>query len=163
MIIVDDIVEYPAKMTIDKGLPGRHWCHMISTLADLEAAEAELREMAVRIGMGAHWIQHQGKPTVHYDLTPSLRDRAVRAGAVEINAYEFARARLNGQAAVEALVNRKSARPVVGVARVRPDEASPAQRGPRAGRNALGEDTTKCALPTCRIHSLTTSCGHGKL
>jgi uncharacterized protein DUF4031 len=114
MIVVDDIVEYPAKMTTDKGLPGRHWCHMISTLADLEAAEIELREMAVRIGIGAHRIQHQGRPTIHYDLTPALRDRAVRAGALEINAYEFARARLNGQAAVEALVSRKSAGPVVG-------------------------------------------------
>jgi hypothetical protein len=111
VILVDDIVEYPAKMTTDKGLPGRHWCHMISTLADLAAAESELREMAVRIGMGAHWIQHRGRPTIHYDLTPVLRDRAVRAGAVEISAYEFARARLNGQAAVEALVNRKAARP----------------------------------------------------
>jgi hypothetical protein len=128
MILVDDIVEYPAKMTTDKGLPGRHWCHMISTLADLVAAESELREMAIRIGMGAHWIQHQGKPTIHYDLTPSLRARAVRAGALEVNAYEFARARLNGRAAVEALVSRKSARPVAKVAQP-PAETNRRPRG----------------------------------
>ncbi len=121
MIVVDDIVEYPAKMTTDKGLPGRHWCHMISTLPDLDAAEIELREMAVRIGMGAHWIQHPGRPTIHYDLTPVLRDRAVQTGAIEVNAYEFARARLSGQAAVDALVRGKSANPLAGA--IQPSEA----------------------------------------
>jgi hypothetical protein len=123
MIVVDDIVEYPARMTTEKGLPGRHWCHMSSTLTDLAAAEIELRDMAVRIGMRAHSIQHQGRPTIHYDLTPPLRDRAVRAGAVEVSAYEFARARLNGQDAVDALVRSKSARSLFAV--TQPPEANP--------------------------------------
>jgi hypothetical protein len=121
MIVVDDIVEYPAKLTTDKGLPGRHWSHMSSTLTNLAEAEIELRGMAVRIGMGAHWIQHQGKLTMHYDLTPMLRDRAIRAGAIEASAYAFARSRLRGRVAIEALVSRTMVRPEFGVIQPLPE------------------------------------------
>lgn len=110
MIVVDNLVEYPAGMTTDKGLPGRRWCHMSSTLTNLAEAEIELRAMAIRIGMRAHGIQHQGRSTMHYDLTPMLRDRAIRAGAGEVSAYAFARSRLRGHAAIEALVSRTMVR-----------------------------------------------------
>ncbi len=115
MIVVDELTEYPPSMTTYKGLPGTRWSHMSSTIADPALAEAELTRMALKIGAKPAWIQHKGRPTVHYDLTPSMRTKALTAGAVEVDAMDFARARREGQAAVEQLVQPVRIRPVFGL------------------------------------------------
>ena len=56
---------------------GRVMCHM---LAD---TDAELREMADRIGMQQRW--HQGD---HFDIDRDMRARAVAHGALEITRRE---------------------------------------------------------------------------
>jgi hypothetical protein len=57
---------------------GQLYCHM---LAD---TTTELQAMASRIGLKAAWIQKPGTPMEHYDLAPSVRAKAVAAGAQEI-------------------------------------------------------------------------------
>ena len=100
MIVVDEIVEYPAAMTTDKGLPGRHWCHLQST-DQTAVGERELLAFGRRIGMQARWLQYPGMPgRVHFDLTPIKRAEAVEAGAIEIAGYAYTRARLTGPAAL---------------------------------------------------------------
>lgn len=74
-VYVDPVQSYPGK---------GQWCHMASDSDDL----AELHGMASRIGLQRSWFQN--KPThPHYDLRPSKRLLAVRAGAVEVTAVEL--------------------------------------------------------------------------
>jgi hypothetical protein len=56
-------------------------CHMY---ASEDTTVPELVEFAVRIGCKPEWLQgvEDGR-FPHFDLTPNMRDRAVRAGAVE--------------------------------------------------------------------------------
>ncbi len=61
---------------------GRVMCHM---LAD---TDAELREMADRIGMQQRW--HQGD---HFDIDSDMRTRAIAHGAMEITRREAVRVR----------------------------------------------------------------------
>ena len=60
-------------------------CHM---LAD---SDAELHEMADRIGVARRWHQKRGTVHSHYDICRSKRALAVREGAVEIDRRELAR------------------------------------------------------------------------
>jgi hypothetical protein len=101
MIVVDEIVEYPASMTTAKGLPGRHWCHMFSSLPG-EAGTKELLAFAERIDLRLRWLQHEGRPTEHFDLTRWARLVAIKAGAIEVSSREYARARLAGPEALAA-------------------------------------------------------------
>jgi hypothetical protein len=57
---------------------------MASTLLG-EAGTAELRDFARRIGLRDAWLQRRGTPYEHYDLFGDRRQRAVRAGAVELD------------------------------------------------------------------------------
>jgi hypothetical protein len=69
---------------------GRHtsrWCHLFSDRND-----AELHELARQIGLRRSYFQDtnkQGKPIKlqshrHYDVTEGMRQKAIRAGAIEI-------------------------------------------------------------------------------
>jgi len=59
---------------------GNRWCHM--TADSLE----ELHAMADRIGLKREWFQVAARLHMcHYDLVPSKRALAVKAGAVEVN------------------------------------------------------------------------------
>ncbi len=44
----------------------------------------ELRGMADRIGLRAEWLQRPGTPHEHYDVTDSMRIRAIAVGAIPI-------------------------------------------------------------------------------
>lgn len=117
MIVIDALTAYPADMTTDKGLPGRHWCHLWSTLPGAEGSR-ELAAFATRIGLKPAWLQHRGQENrEHYDCTRWMRLAAIKAGAVEVDGYAYARARLAGPEALAAylapLVQAKR-RPVVG-------------------------------------------------
>lgn len=60
---------------------GHMWCHMFAD------TDAELHEMAQRIGLRRVW--HQTSPPhrwSHYDLTPPRRKAAIARGAVEVGA-----------------------------------------------------------------------------
>ena len=64
---------------------GERYCHM-ATDGDLE----ELHQLAASIGMKRQWFQEH--PTLpHYDLSPSMRAKAVQAGAVAVKSTELAR------------------------------------------------------------------------
>jgi hypothetical protein len=62
--------------------PNGWWCHMISDQSDVE-----LHDMARRIGLRREWFQNVGTP--HYDLRPSKREQALKAGAQEISDREL--------------------------------------------------------------------------
>lgn len=54
------------------------WCHMMASTRE------ELDAMADAIGLKRSWIQHEGTPIEHYDVTMTKRALAVQHGAVEI-------------------------------------------------------------------------------
>ena len=58
---------------------GQRWCHM---WADLEA---DLFLMAINIGMKQRWMQESRSGLLHFDLTPTRREKAVKLGAVEMS------------------------------------------------------------------------------
>ena len=79
MIYVDDL--------LDRGAPwnGGRSCHMTS-----DNSVAELLDFARGLRIPLTWVQPRSMP--HFDLSPSLRARAVDAGALEVTAVEFVRA-----------------------------------------------------------------------
>lgn len=69
-------------------------CHM---WAD---SSVELYEMAGRLGLSRRWVQHEDdEASMHFDLTPSRRQKAVLYGAVETDARALARRRIEARAA----------------------------------------------------------------
>lgn len=80
-IFVDKVRRWP--QPAKPGLAQRYFgngkpsCHMWSDQDDLE-----LIAFAKRIGLSKAWIQRDS-PIVHFDLTPSKRDRAILMGAIE--------------------------------------------------------------------------------
>ncbi len=79
-VYVDELRSYPGRC-----LPSIEWCHM-ATDGDLE----ELHALAGKIGLARrHFQPHRAVP--HYDLMPTKRRVAVRAGAVEVTSMELVR------------------------------------------------------------------------
>jgi len=56
-------------------------CHLLADTPD------ELHAMAAAIGLKRAWFQNKRPP--HYDLTPAMRARAIRRGALEITDREM--------------------------------------------------------------------------
>ena len=57
--------------------------------------EEELLAMADRIGLHRRWLQHPGKPgRVHFDVSMTMRRKAIAAGAVEMTLLDLARMRI---------------------------------------------------------------------
>ena len=72
-------------------------CHLIADL------EEELHALADKIGLRRAWFQPRPRGSLsrsHYDLTPSMRRRAVRAGAIELSREAFVE-KIRGLAAAE--------------------------------------------------------------
>lgn len=79
---------------------GKLSCHL--TAEDLShRAVDELHALAERIGLRRQWFQPTSWP--HYDLTPSRRVLAVRAGAVEETTRAGALRRLAARSKARAL------------------------------------------------------------
>lgn len=76
--------------------PNKNWrwreaCHMFADTPE------ELHALALRIGLRREWYQTPEKKTLgHYDLTRSMRRKAIKAGAVscdiEVTAKYFCKA-----------------------------------------------------------------------
>jgi hypothetical protein len=73
-VYVDDLMNYPTEKSMF-----RRSCHMIAN------SETELVEFGGRIGLKRAWLQKAGTYRAHYDLTPGMRAKAVKAGAVEVS------------------------------------------------------------------------------
>lgn len=90
MIYVDELIAYPQKAASGGRYfgSGRQSCHLTADTPE------ELHAFAARLGLKRQWAQHEGRPTLHYDLTPRKRALALQFGAVEVSAREQARQRL---------------------------------------------------------------------
>ena len=55
---------------------GRSWCHLVADSLD------ELHAFAAQLGLQRRWFQ-EGSYYPHYDVTVSIRNRALRIGAVD--------------------------------------------------------------------------------
>lgn len=58
------------------------WCHLTADSSE------ELLEFASRLGLKAEWLQRDGRPGEHFDVTAGKRRLAVSLGAVEITSRE---------------------------------------------------------------------------
>ena len=92
MVVVDQIIQWPTKIRCFKAGS----CHMSSDVDNLE----ELHAFARRIGLRRSWFQDH-KLLPHYDLTVSKRAEAVTAGAIEVEAREYAMVRRARRKAAE--------------------------------------------------------------
>lgn len=55
---------------------GRSWCHLVADSLD------ELHAFAAQLGLKRHWFQERSYYP-HYDVTMSVRDKAIRIGAID--------------------------------------------------------------------------------
>jgi hypothetical protein len=80
-VYVDD-VQLPA----DAGNNGRtvkgRWSHLFADTS------AELEDFARTLGLSPRWIQHQGQPGEHYNVTEGKRQQALKLGAHQITYRE---------------------------------------------------------------------------
>ena len=90
-VYVDGLIAWPQEAESEYASRwfgnGRPSCHLFADTED------ELHEFAGRLGLKRSWFQshHEHPHLHHYDLTLRKRGLAVRLGAVEINAMEWAR------------------------------------------------------------------------
>lgn len=78
MVYVDDMYKSPI------GQFGRmKMSHMIAD------SQKELLEMADKIGVPRKWIQKEGTPLEHFDISMGKRDLAIKAGAKEVSWREL--------------------------------------------------------------------------
>ena len=49
----------------------------------------ELIEMADKIGVAKNWIQHEGKPMEHFDISMAKRDLALQYGAIAVTSRQL--------------------------------------------------------------------------
>lgn len=77
-VYVDDMYKYPI------GQFGRmKMSHMAADSTE------ELLAMADRIGLNRQWLQYPGTVKEHFDVSLSLRAKAVAAGAIEVTMREL--------------------------------------------------------------------------
>ncbi len=79
-VYVDELRTYP-----NTPLRYKTWCHMAC-----DGEEAELHQMAQRIGLRRAWYQDKNPRLAHYDLTPSRRVLAISEGAISVDGMERA-------------------------------------------------------------------------
>lgn len=72
-VYVDDM-RMPARV----GRLNGRWSHLMADTTE------ELLAFAARIGLKRCWIQHEGEPIEHFDVTDSVRAKALRLGAVPV-------------------------------------------------------------------------------
>ena len=75
-VYVDDM-RRPANLT---GRPAR-WSHLMADTHD------QLMQAAMDLGLKVEWIQHEGTHREHFDVTETVRRRAIAAGIAEPMSY----------------------------------------------------------------------------
>jgi hypothetical protein len=70
MLYVDNMLR-PARPTGYRGPGTPKWSHMVADTT------AELLAAADRLGLRRAWLQHAGTPLEHFDVTNSVRERAL--------------------------------------------------------------------------------------
>ena len=78
-VYVDDM-RRPANLT---GRPAR-WSHL---MADGPMAHHELMQAALDLGLRDEWLQHPGTHREHFDVTETVRRRAIAGGIAEPISY----------------------------------------------------------------------------
>lgn len=97
-VYVDDYRQHAEVSNGGRIIRGR-WSHLLAT------TEPELVAFARRLGLAPRWIQHPGEPTVHFDVTEPMRERAIGLGAQPITwreSGEIVRARRDALRALAA-------------------------------------------------------------
>jgi hypothetical protein len=107
---------------------------------------AELEDFAYKPGLSPRWIQHQGEPGEHYDVTESKRQQALKLGAQQITYHEarlmFAGRREEARRSAEQRAGRP-APPQAGAARERGRQPGDARGS--AGLRALAAELDRAA------------------
>ena len=67
---------------------GGLWCHMMADSLE------ELETFARKLGLHKNWLQGSDEFHMHYDLSPKMRDRALKLGAEFVPAKVQAKARI---------------------------------------------------------------------
>lgn len=78
---------------------GELWCHMMT-----DGTTDELLNFAKQLGLRPNWIQKKNTPYEHFDLSPSIREKAVTIGAIEISSKEMVKHCIRKRQAVQAIV-----------------------------------------------------------
>jgi hypothetical protein len=88
------VILVDAPQTYETKLRHKTWSHMVSdTSAD------ELHAFAARLGLKRSWSQERPKASAHhYDITPSVRERAIALGAVAVTGRELVTRNYDGLA-----------------------------------------------------------------
>lgn len=81
-VYVDQIIDYGEAVRARLG--SSKWCHMTADTRE------ELHEMADLIGLKRAWFQDKDGVTWHYDIAPSKRTLALRAGAEAVDHTKMA-------------------------------------------------------------------------
>lgn len=76
-VYVDDM-KRPARPAGYRGPGTPLWSHLLADTSE------ELLAFAHGLGLRRGWLQHPGTPREHFDVTNTVRERALRAGAVPI-------------------------------------------------------------------------------
>jgi len=75
-VYVDRILKYPSGQ----------WCHLFT-----DGYLTELFDLALKIGLKMSWFQYELNCTMpHFDLRPSMRVKAIKAGAVAVEREKMA-------------------------------------------------------------------------
>lgn len=76
-VYIDDM-RRPARPTRYRGRGTPRWSHLMADTTE------ELRVFARRLGLDPSWLQHEGGILEHYDVTDTVRTKALQMGAVPI-------------------------------------------------------------------------------
>ena len=74
-VYVDDM-RVPARPSGYRGRGTPRWSHLMADSHD------ELMSFAELLGLNPAWLQHEGRPTEHFDVTDTVRSKALRLGAL---------------------------------------------------------------------------------
>jgi Protein of unknown function (DUF4031) len=113
-VYVDDM-QLPADVDNNGRAVRGRWSHLFA------GTSAELEDFARKLGLSSRWIQHQGEPGEHYDVTESKRQQALKLGAQQITYREaglmFAGRREEARRSAEQRAGRPARPPEAGAAR----------------------------------------------
>ena len=68
----------------DHGGTVKFWSHLFTFPPD----EAALLKFGRSIGLKRPWLQNEGRPAVHFDVTDTMRIRAIDKGAAQCSVRE---------------------------------------------------------------------------